>query len=290
MDWSKGFSAKYYMTVVDKSSWRDFGRIELTGGKIKRTMNDLRESADLNCVDYSSDIEQLIRVWLDAKQDGESSHIPLFTGLASSPGRSINGRYESNALQGYSVLKIAQDILLPRGWYAPTGIGGGNLIKKLLSPIGAPIHLSENSPALKSAIISESNENNLSMTDKILDAIDWRLRLDGRGEIYIEPINKDPIVRFSSIDNDILELSVDVTYDWYNCPNVYRAVMGDTSAIARDDDPNSLLSTVNRGREIWYEDSNCYLNENETLADYTKRKLKDAQYVAYKLSYARRFS
>ena len=300
MDWSKGFSAQYYITVVDKPTWRDTvtedgaPRIDITGGTVKRTMDSLRESADINCINYSTDREQLIRVWLDAKQDGESSHTPLFTGLASSPKRSINGRLETNALQCYSVLKIAQDILLPRGWYAPTGINGGNLIRNLLAPIGAPIHIAENSPALKSAIISESNENNLSMVDKILDAMKtdtmaWRLMLNGKGEIFIEPINKEPVASFSSVDNDILEPTLDITYDWYACPNICRVVSGDTSAIARDDDPNSMVSTINRGREIWIEDTSCYLNENETLADYARRYLKEAQYVATNISYTRRF-
>lgn len=291
MDWSKGFSARYYLSVVDKNSWKDIDRIEITGGSVKRTISDLRESADINCVDYNSDSEQLIRVWLDARQEGISSHTPIFTGLATSPDRNINGRYETNTLQCYSVLKIAQDVLLPRGWYAPAEANAGVLIKNLLSVISPYVRIPENSPALKSAIIAESGENHLSMTDKILDSIGWRLRLSGLGEVGIEPISKEPVNVFSSLDNDVLELSLNVSYDWYNCPNVYRAILDDSSAVARDDSPNSKFSTTKegRGREIWYEDTSCYLNENETLADYARRKLVEAQQVAYNVSYTRRF-
>ena len=160
MDWSKGFSAKYYVTVVDRHSWRDIDRIEITDGTVKRECSDLRESADIKCVSYDADFEQIIRVWLDAYQMGDSSHTPIFTGLASSPERNINGRLETNNLQCYSVLKIAQDILLPRGWYAPAAANGGVLVRNLLSVIGAPIDIAENSPALKSAIIAEEGENN----------------------------------------------------------------------------------------------------------------------------------
>lgn len=289
MDWSKGFSAKYYMTVVDRHSWRDIDRIEITGGTVKREYSDLRESADIKCISYDADAEQIIRVWLDAYQTSDSSHTPIFTGLASSPERDINGRLETNNLQCYSVLKIAQDILLPRGWYAPAAADGGMLVRNLLSVIGAPINIAENSPALKSAIIAEEGENNLSMADKILLAMNWRLRLTGLGEIIIEPMSKEPIVLFNSLDNDVIELSLKVSYDWYSCPNVYRAVSGDTVAVARDDDPDSKFSTVNRGREIWVEDSNCYLNESETIADYAKRRLKEEQQVSYTMSYKRRF-
>ena len=289
MDWSSGYSSRCYISVVDRLSWRDVDEINITGGTVKRAMSDLRDSADINCVRYSSDREQIIRVWLDAKQGGTSSHTPLFTGLATSPGRNINGRYETNTLQCYSILKIAQDILLPRGWYAPAAANGASLVKNLLSVIGAPMQIAEHAPTLKYAIIAEQNENNLSMADKILDAMDWRMRISGRGEIIIEPIVREPIGLFGASANDVIELSLSVSYDWYNCPNVYRAVIGDTSAVARDDSLDSPFSTVNRGREVWVEDNGCYLSENETLADYARRRLKEAQQVNTSISYTRRF-
>lgn len=291
LDWSKGFSSRYYISVVDKRSWRDISRIEITGGSIKRTIDSLRESADISCVDYSSNEEQLIRVWLDAKQDGVTSHTPLFTGLATSPDRNINGRLATNTLQCYSVFKIAQDVLLPRGWYAPSDMVGTTLINNLLSVTGAPINIATDAepPTLKYAIIAEQGENNLSMADKILSAIDWRMKINGFGEISIEPNNMEPVNVFSSLNNDVLETSLTITYDWYSCPNVYRATVDDSSAIARDDNPNSPLSTINRGREVWVEEDSCYLNENETLADYARRRLKEAQQVNTGISYTRRF-
>lgn len=290
MDWSKGFTAMYYISVVDKNTWCDVDRIEITGGKIKRTDKDLRESADIDCVNYSSNKEQIIRVWLDAKQEGSSSHTPLFTGLATSPDRNIKGSFSTHTLQCYSVLKIAQDMLLPRGWYAPSEINGGDLIRSLLSVLPVNIEIEKNSPGIKTAIVSESNENRLSMTDKILNAMNWRMKLDGYGNIYIGPHDKTPIARFNALSNDVLEPSLTINYDWYNIPNVYRAVMDDSYSIARDDNPDSILSTVNRGREIWVEDSSVYLQDEETLSEYANRMLKESQQAATTISYTRRFN
>ena len=290
MDWSKGFTAMYYISVVDKNTWCDVDRIEITGGKIKRTDKDLRESADIDCVNYSSNKEQIIRVWLDAKQEGSSSHTPLFTGLATSPDRNIKGSFSTHTLQCYSVLKIAQDMLLPRGWYAPSEINGGDLIRSLLSVLPVNIEIEKNSPGIKTAIVSESNENRLSMTDKILNAMNWRMKLDGYGNIYIGPYDKTPIARFNALSNDVLEPSLTINYDWYNIPNVYRAVMDDSYSIARDDNPDSILSTVNRGREIWVEDSSVYLQDEETLSEYANRMLKESQQAATTISYTRRFN
>lgn len=289
MDWRRGFSAKYYVSILDRDTWRDLRSIDITGGTIKRVDTDLRESADIDCVNYNETTEQIIRVWLDAKQNGDSSHIPLFTGIATSPGRNINGNITTNTLQCYSVLKIAQDILLPRGWYAPTGINAGELIRDLLNVLPVSITIAENSPGLKSAIISENNENRLSMTDKILDSINWKMKLDGYGNIQIGPYSSEPVATFDALSNDVVEPSLSISRDWYNVPNVYRAVLDDSYAIARDDNPDSLLSTVSRGREIWLEDSSVYLQEKETLAEYSERMLKLSQQVAITMTYDRRF-
>ena len=289
MDWTQGYSARYYLSILDKETLRDIDRIEITGGSIKRSLTDLRESADLNCNHYQSDKEEYIRVWLDTNQNGESSHTPLFTGLATSPSNKYKGQILNNSVQCYSLLKIAQDVLLPRGWYAPTEANGGKLVKDLLSIIGVPIKMGENPPSLSQAIIAEGSENHLSMADKILDAMNWRLKLDGYGFIYLEPISKDAKTSFDSNFNDIIETEISITYDWYNAPNVVRAILDNDYAIARDDDPASPLSTISRGREVWVEDSNVQLNTNETLAEYSYRALREYQNIATNISYNRRY-
>lgn len=290
MDWTEGYSARYYLSILDKKTMRDIRRVELKSGTIKRTMSDLRESADLNCgQDYNSSKEEYIRVWLDTKQNGVSSHTPLFTGIATSPEKEYEGIYSTSDIACYSILKIAQDILLEPGWYVPVDMDGAKMVKKLLSVTGAPIFVADDSPVLSQAIIAEYNENNLSMAEKILDAINWRLKIDGYGNIRIEPYSTESIGLFGATSNDILETRISIQYDWFNCPNVFRAVMDDEYSVARDDDPDSPLSTVSRGREIWLEESSCNLNQNETLEDYARRRLKELQQVSTAISYDRRF-
>lgn len=104
---------------------------------------------------------------------------------------------------------------------------------------------------LAESIVAEDGESNLSMADRILDAIGWRLRIDGDGTIRIMPAAADPVARLDPISNDLLEPKIKITADWYNCPNVLIVVAGDVTAVARDDDPDSPLSTVSRGREVW---------------------------------------
>lgn len=291
LDWRQGYNATYYATFVDPDSWADGERIELTNGSIKKTTGDLLESADVGCVSYTETTERWIRIWLDARQDANSSHVALFTGVAMSPGRNIDGRKESNTLQCYSVLKPAQDILLDRGYYVPIGIDGGYMVKTLLSDLRCPVEISGNvsdKRNISKTIVAEQGESKLSMAWKILQAMDWRLLINGRGEVYAGPYDKTPVIAFGANDNDVIEPTLTVEYDWYDCPNVFRAVMDDQIAIARDTNPDSSLSIPTRGREIWYEEVGCILNDKETLQEYADRRLKELQRTSLKVNYDRR--
>lgn len=286
MNWSEGYESSYYCTVLDPYSWRDIDRFEITGGQISRNTESLIESANIECVNYNLG-EQWIRIWLNTIQDGKAEHIPLFTGLSTSPMDNAEGVLVKNTLSCYSVLKPCSDILLPRGWYAPSGSGVG-VIKDLLNT-PAPVTIDEDIPRLTRNIIAEAKETNLSMLHKILLAMDLRIRILGNGEIQIKKQAVDISAEFG-IDNDCIEPSYTRKYDWYKCPNVFRANSGDESVTVRDDDINSPLSTVNRGREIWEEEDSCEFNTGETLYEYAVRRLKEKQLVAKKISYTRRYN
>ena len=291
MDWTKGFSSRYYISIVDKDTWRDTKRIEITGGSIKRSISDLRQSADIDVINYQENNEPIIRVWLDARQEDMASHTPLFTGLATTPERDINGRLVSQTLQCYSILKPAADVLLPRGWYAPSDINAITQIIRLLKVTGAPIETvgDYSDLNLKQAVVAEENETNLTMVDVLLNIAGWRLIIDGYGRIQLSAYPKEPSMVLDSREVDIVEPSLSDNYDWFGCPNVFRAIADETYAEAKDEDPNSPFSIQNRGREIWAEESSCSLNEKETLSGYARRRLKELQQVGRTVNYTRRF-
>ena len=289
MNWNLGFSAAYYATFVDKATWRDLERFEITDGSISYTEDELRCSATVGAVGYEQGTEKIIRVYLDAKQTGSAALVPLFTGYATSPTQDFNGVLETNSLDVYSVLTPVRDVLLPRGWYAAAEIPGGTLIKNLLEPTPAPVDIVDNSPALQEAIIAEDSETNLSMIEKILAAMDWRMRLGGDGTIHIMPKATEAVVMYDPLDNDAIEPEIEITYDWYQCPNCFRAISGDLTAVAKDESSNSIFSIQNRGREVWMEETDADLNEGETIEAYALRRLREEQSIATQAKYKRRF-
>ena len=288
MDWSKGFSSSYYIQIVDPATWRDVERIEITEGSVTASSSGLMQSADVKCTAFDTQRERWIRIYLDAAQGQDAAHIALFTGLTSVPEKDIDGTRETYPLACYSVLKPAEDVLLDRGYFAPRGFNGAELAASLLSVSPAPIVVEEYAPTLTDHIIAESGETRLSMALKVLDAINWKLRISGDGRIEIGPPAERPVALFG-LTNDVIEPSVSMRADWYKCPNVFRAISGDSVAVARDDDPASVLSIPSRGREVWDEETEAKLNDGESLEQYARRRLAEEQAYARTISYKRRF-
>lgn len=292
ISWSESYSTSTYATIVNPLTWRDTDRIDITSASIKRTDTELRHACDIVCPFYNNEDNDIwIRIWMDVVQDGEVSHNAIFTGTTAPTSRDIDGLFITNKLTCYSVLQPAQEVLLPRGWYAPVETSVGDILRQLLSVSPAPVTIDDGLPDLKQAIIAEENENNLSMIDKILTVEGLQMSINGLGEIHIYKPDLDSYdIIYDSVLNDILECKVSETNDWYGCPNIFRASMDDVYAIARDDDPESRLSTVNRGREIWMEETDCDLNEDESLAEYAERRLKEEQRSSKTIEYNVRFS
>lgn len=290
MIWSDGYTSTYYYTLVDPKSWRDLERMEITGGSVERSDGELMESADLDVTELPEGGERWIRIWLDAEQEG-MEHEPLFTGLTSAPTRDIDGHRESYKIECYSVLKPIDDILTERGYYVPAEVTAPTAAARLLRTGVAPVVVAEvaEMPHLTESVVAEDRETNLTLAQKVVDAIGWQIRIDGYGIITVEPKNSEVVAMFDANLNDSIELAVTDEYDWYSCPNVLRCVSDDLTAVARDDDPDSPLSTVSRGREIWAEETSVTLGTNESLAAYAYRRLKELQSPARTVTYTRRF-
>lgn len=290
MDWNKGFSARFYGTFVDPDNWRDIDTFSIVSGSIKRSESSLIEAADFECTDFTQSEEKWVRLYADIRQGLDASHVALFTGLASSPDKNVNGNLTTRGVSCYSVLKPADDVLLQLGWYAPAESDSAVLIKTLLDVTPAPVIVSDGAPRLKTAIISGRKESNLSMAIKILNAINWRVRLSGDGTIQVEPMATEESASYDALENDAVEPEIKITRDWYGCPNVFRAVSNDLTATARDDSQTSPMSTVNRGREVWMEETGVKLCDGESIADYALRRLKEEQNVSVTAQYNRRYN
>lgn len=287
MDWAGEYEATFYGEFLNPDNWITQGRFEVIDGSITRDESNLRQSAELTCTDYDQTQERWIRIYMDVDQNGQRAHEPLFTGIATSPERKIDGAVVQRQLECYSVLKPCEDVLLPRGWFVPAGTNGANAIRKLLTVTKAPVFVNGTSPNLLESIVADEDETNLTMIDLILDAIGWRLQIEGDGTIVLSPFSMEPVTRFSARERDILQTSLSIERDWFNCPNVVRVTSGNLIAIARDEDPDSPLSVSARGREIWLGEDDVDLSDQESIGQYAERLLAEEQEVGETASYTR---
>ena len=293
MNWNNGFSALYELYRVNPVSWQDAGQYELIAGQISKSEGGLIESADLTLTESPG--ECWLRVYLKARQGESGERVALFTGLASAPQRNLNGNNVTYKAACYSVLKPVDDTLTPRGYFVAAGVRGAEAAAELLSVGPAPVSYETASPTLTESIVSEDKDTYLTMAQKVVDAIGWRIRINGRGEVEIVPKPEEESARFDEYENDSIEVSITDTNDWYSAPNCLRVVSGTDAVEVRDDDPDSALSTTTRqatrggSGEIWAQESVSSLADNETLQTYAERRLKELQGPARKLAYSRRF-
>lgn len=286
MNYEAGYKATYYAYIIDPKSWRDQIRLDVISGSIKRQSKGLRQSADIEVTDFDQSKEFWIRVYMDARQNENISHEALFTGLVSAPQKDISGAIVKRTLDCYSVLKPCEDRVLERGWYAGKGENGAIVIKRLLTT-DAPVVVNGDAPSLDNYIVAEDGETNLSMIDKVLDSIDWRMIIRGDGTIELGAKPTKPNLTFGARQMDVLKTTLTVERDWFGCPNVFRASSGDAVAEARDEDANSPLSIISRGREIIRQEDNVSLSNDEGIAEYAARRLKEEQTVAESAHYDR---
>lgn len=288
IEWNKSYTFKLYGCEVDPQTWQDKGTFNIESGTISKSDSDLREGADITTVDFHTDAEMWVRVYMDVRQKSISEHVPLFTGLATSPSFELDGGVKTTKMECYSVLKALDDILLPRGWYASPYRNTQKILQELLEPTPAPIDYEDDLPRLTDFMIAEDGESNLSMLNTMLNNLRLVMTIAGDGRITIRTSAKNIQATFGE-DFDIIEPQVSVKNDWYSCPNVFMAIADEVMAIAKDNDDDSPLSIGNRGREIWQVEDGVDLPNNMTLAEYAKARLKEEQSQVETLSYKRLF-
>ena len=293
MNWNSGFSALYELKKVDPVTFRDAGPFDFVSGTIDRINSGLMESADLVMTENPG--ECWIRVYLNAKQESGGVRVALFTGLTSAPERSLNGVRERYTVECYSVLKPVDDILIARGYYAAAGADAGKLVEDLLSVGPAPVVVDGESPNLSEAVVAEDSMSRLDVAWLILNAIGWRLRIEGNGTIHICPAASEVSAVFDTDDNDVVELDVTDNQDWFSVPNCIRVTSGDSCVEYKDEDADSSVSMAARKKtrggngEIWLSDTASAIGDHESLAEYAVRILREKQAPARTINYTRRY-
>ena len=209
------------------------------------------------------------------------------TMLCESVTGSRDKSYITLNVDGLSVLQPASERHLLAGTYVPKGANGANQAAKYLRKcIPAPVVV-EGSFTLDDNVVLDADSSYIKAAWTLLDAASWCMQIDGDGTVHIKEKPVDPILSLDQANASILKPSTTFKRSIDSIPNLYIAVDGDEIAEAINDDPDSSLSTITRGRVIDKIDRSPVKVNGETLHNYAERKLEEESTIVKTYGYTR---
>ena len=296
-DWSSSMQQTFEYYTVDPDTWRDVALINnVKSCGIERDS----EAATLGSATF--DIEEslgecYIRVYLITIQNGVKEKHPLGTFLVQTPSMKFDGKSKSTSLDAYTPLLELKENPPPVGYSI---LKGANVMENayLLTQehARAPVVKPSCNTKLYNDFVSDINDTWLVFLTDLMSNAKYTYGLDELGRILFLPkqdtASMQPVWTYNDDNSSILYPDITVNHDIYNIPNVvevlYSTGSGYYSARAVNDDPNSPISTVNRGREITHRVTNPDLigdpTENQ-IDEYAIQVLRDMSSLEYTITY-----
>lgn len=298
IDWTSSMQQTYEYYVVDPNTWKDIKRIDnVKSCTINRDSS--AETLGSATIDISDSIgECYVRAYLVAIQNGVSYRLPLGTFLVQSPSWTFDGKKKDVSLDAYTPLIELKENLPPIGYSLLKDDNIMDAAYRLCRERArAPVSEAKCSMTLYTDFIANTDDTWLSFLTDLIDNAKYMFDLDELGRIIFLPkqdtASLQPVWTYNDDNSSILYPEITINRDLYGIPNVVEVVYSSGNdcyhARAVNDDPNSPVSTVNRGREIVYRVTNPSLNgdptENQTN-EYAKRLLRELSTLECTVSYS----
>ena len=296
-DWTKSMQRTYEYYTVDPATWGDKSRITcITGSPIERDMSE--ETRGHVTLEVTEPLDECyVRIYMVTIQNGVRERFPLITVLAQTPGEDFDGKNKTISIDAYTPLIELKEGLPPYGY---TVMKNSNIVENVgnicKSNMRAPVVLTTSDKTLTSDFIANTDDTWLSYLADLISKADYYIDVDEMGRCIFMP-KKDtaamqPVFTFNDDEKSILQPSITTEKDLYGIPNVVEAIYSDDSKflVSRivNDDPVSITSTVNRGREIVFRDTNPSINgtiSQEILDNYAKNLLKAKSSLEYTVTF-----
>lgn len=259
IDWTKSMQQTFEYYIVDPGTWKD---IRLLSNVKSCTINRDSEVETLGSASFDvteSVGECYVRAYLVAIQNGVRERFPLGTYLVQTPSSSFNGKIQNVSLDAYTPLLELKEKQPPIGYYIAKGENiMENAYRLARSYARAPIIQAINDVTLNYDFIADIDDNGLTFLADLISNAKYSLSLDDDGRILFSPIQTtaalQPVWTYNDDNSSILYPELTLDHDMYGIPNVVEVIYSNGSDIyyskVANDDPNSPLSTVKRGREL----------------------------------------
>lgn len=296
-DWAASMQQTFEYYTVDPGTWKDDKKIDnVKSSSISRDDDtDTLGSATIDVTDSLG--ECYIRIYLVTIQNGVKEKHPLGTYLVQTPSSSFNGKIREVSMDAYTPLLELKENPPPLGYSLLKGDNiMSNAYRIVRENVRAPVVSTDCSKTLYYDFVSETSDNWLTFTRDLIANAEYTLGLDELGRIIFLPkqdtASLQPIWTYDDSNSSILHPEISMSHDLYGIPNVVEVIYSNGRdyyhARVVNDDPNSPISTVNRGREIIYRDTDPDLTGDPTdnqIQEYAERLLRELSSLEYTVTY-----
>lgn len=296
-DWLQTMQRTYEYYTVDPGTWKDVKLLDnVKGCSISRDGEaDTLGSATIDITESVG--ECYIRVYMITIQNGVKEKHPLGTFLVQSPSSSFDGKIRSVSLDAYTPLLELKENQPPIGYSIAKDENIMDYAYRLTREHArAPVVKTDCTNTLYNDFVAETNDTWLSFNTDLIANAKYSYGLDEMGRIIFLPkqdtASLQPVWTYTDDNSSILYSDITMNHDLYGIPNVVEVLYSSTNehyyAKAVNDDPNSPISTVRRGREIVYRVSDPDMIGDPTsdqITEYANQLLRDLSSIEYKLTY-----
>ncbi len=304
VDWYESRTNTYEYYLVDPNTWTDRRRLEnITAGSITRDLNaETLGSASLEMNDEDLG-EFYVRIYLVTIQNGMRERHPLGVFLVQTSSYKFDGKIMKPSLTAYSPLLEMRDVKPPLGYACKKRESVLSIVKTLFDDYcRAPVvPVATVNDILELDFVAEPSDTWLSFIRDLLAKVKYHIELDEMGKIIFAPDqipeSMSPVFTYNDNNSSILYPEITKSIDIFGVPNTLEVVYsGDDvyrTAIAVNEDENSIVSTVNRGRVVYERVENpetLVVPTQGELDAYAEELLKKKSEIECQLTYQHGFN
>lgn len=296
-NWLASMQQTFEYYVVNPGTWKDEKQItNIKKSTIERdSESDTLGSATIDIVESLG--ECYIRIYLITIQNGVREKFPLGTYLVQTPSSSFNGKVRNVSMDAYTPLIELKENRPPLGYYVGKNENVMEYVTRLTKEhLRAPVVVTENNTKLYSDFVADPNDTWISFLSALMCNARFTYELDELGRVLFAPRQEldslQPVWTFDDNNSSILYPEITMDHDLYCIPNVVEVIYSKGSeyyyARVVNDDENSPTSTIRRGREIVYRETDPDLigdPTNKQIQQYAEQLLRDASSIEYTVTY-----
>lgn len=297
-DWLKSMQQTFEYYTVDPNTWRDVKRLDnVKSCSITYDLDaETLGSATIDVTDMTG--ECYVRVYLVVIQNGVEEKRPLGTFLVQTPSSAFDGKTRSVSMDAYTPLLELKENPPPLGYSLLKGEDIMSSAYRLTRErVRAPVVKTDCSTTLYNDFVANTDDTWLTFISDLIANAKYEFTLDEMGRVLFSPkqdiASLQPVWTYNDDNSSILRPDISMEHDLYGIPNVVEVIYSNGKdyyhARVVNDDANSPVSTVNRGREILHRVTNPESlgdpTENQ-IEEYARRLLRELSSIEYTITYS----